>query len=413
MGCREYKAFTYERSAAHILSPEMERPPFWTRAFVVGIPGAELKVIHTIAHLIRVALPLFLRGEPPFEVFEMQTCNLVENQPSLVVYDAIAGGTGVADWLGRGNNFQKVLESALSILESCPCESGCRGCTSIHDCHIPNSKSATCELDKIGTIRLLAEILGKEVDDLIKFRTKAIELSEDVHKMVQHLVDFVFPHKLGLEIEQPANIQVKPNLDSRFRGIYFSANNKVWVMPLKEMDMLMVLAHEYAHNWQWQGKNRMCAALMEASMVPYFDGKLFIEGFAQWVEYKVADYYGYRVEMDQIHFAHYNEYAEGFQVLRWIEDAGGAGKVMEFIRTGKLTLDGQDIPLERMIDRSGVRARLQDWKNRFETTPPDNDVDVPVEETEDPQEDGLDSSTKDPDTDEKESAGPKTEVEPD
>jgi len=49
----------------------------------------------------------------------------------------------------------------------------------------------------------------------------------------------------------------------------------------------MVLAHELTHNWQ-HDQNNMNDSLFDNGLP--FNGKIFIEGFAQWVSFKIMDF---------------------------------------------------------------------------------------------------------------------------
>jgi DEAD/DEAH box helicase domain-containing protein len=386
-GYQSYDSYTYdEKGTKSKIEPPFQREGFDTRAFFLGIPGAEKIVLHTINHLIRAVLPMYLRGNPAYEIVELEKFSPLEDSPALMIYDAIPGGTGVADWFARGNNLKIVLASALDVLTTCPCTNGCRGCVEIHDCHLPGD-DMKCQLDKIGATKLLGEILGIDTQQQIKHRVDKMEFAEEIFNIRKRIVEFIFPHKLDLMIEDVADLSVVDKLFGSAIGAYYPGTNEIRILPAKEQDVITVLAHEYAHNWQWKGSPGMSADLMDASKVPYYRGKLFIEGFAQFIEYKVADYYGFRNTMEEIHFRHYDEYAEGFQVLIWMQDNYGSMKVNEFIRTGKLIVNGTEISLEEMLERSKVKSRLKDWETRYKANPPDDDVVTEDHSDEDDDED--------------------------
>jgi hypothetical protein len=377
VGQQKLQATTSEPSKEGFEFP-FEREPFNTRAFYLTWDDAQAVVMHTLSHLLRTVLPMFVTHvDEAMETVELDTCEIFGGAPALVVYDALPGGTGVADWLGTGNNLEQVLAKAFDVLVACPCTRGCPGCLHIPNCHT-SPLDAECSLDKMQTIQTLGRVLAIDTTSTIKHRTESIELSEVVHQLAEHLYDYVFPHKLDMNIGEPAEAVVilpdEAHEELRGRCYYSMAENRVCVLPCRHDQMMTTLAHEYAHNWQRKGTAPMSSALMDAAHVPYFDGKLFIEGFAQWVEYKVAEYYEMRWDLDQIQFHHYDEYSEGFQVLRWIEQQAGSGKVMEFIRSGELVLNGESVDLERMIRESGVQARLRDAERRYKKEPPVDDV---------------------------------------
>ena len=159
--------------------------------------------------------------------------------------------------------------------------------------------------------------------------------------------------------------------------------DQVRVRPCPFQDMIAIIAHEYAHNWQWRGRNRMDPKLRDPKHVTYFGGRLIVEGFAQWVEYKVSEYYGFKERMEEIKFRHFGEYLEGYHLLSWLDENFGAAKVLSFVRSGELRINGQEIGIEALLDLAGVRARLLDTAGQFETKPPDDDVVSEPEEPED------------------------------
>ena len=141
--------------------------------------------------MIRSAISLRLYENKAFELIEMPKCDWLENNPSVLLYDNIPGGTGVADWLADGRNLEDLLRLCFDILVSCPCESGCRGCTTIHNCH-HTSNAYSCDVDKIGTINYLGKILGEEAEKEIQVRTEKINNLVEIEHIKRHIVEFIF-----------------------------------------------------------------------------------------------------------------------------------------------------------------------------------------------------------------------------
>jgi len=374
-----YNSFTYDSPVRTKPGKSFLREPFITRIYQFSILGAPQEVHCTLANLIRVVLPLFIREvDEKYEVMVIEEGLLVDGDSALVVYDSMEGGTGVADWFARGNNLQRVIEKAYDVLVSCPCSEGCRGCI-----EIPVRINDPSSMDKVETIRVLSEVLAENGDEVISQRTDVISSTEAISPLVNEIVHYIFPHKLGMHIKDVAEhiVVTQEDLSANVSGTYFSGPNEVHVKPHNLMDMIAILAHEYAHNWQYRGMDPMCRDLMDNKHVPYFDGKLLVEGFAQWVEYKVADYYGFREVMDQVKFRHFDEYKEGFEALKWIDDNGGASKVMEYIRTGRLVIKDREMDLERLLKESDVKSRMRDQLKAYKENPPEDDiaVDIPVD----------------------------------
>ncbi len=141
--------------------------------------------------------------------------------------------------------------------------------------------------------------------------------------------------------------------------------------------MIATLAHEYAHNWQHCGVPQgMAPTLRDEQVIPFFGGRLFVEGFAQWVEFKILDHYGFRQNVDSIVFRHYDSYGEGFVAIKWLEDQpeGGVQSVIHFITTGEVKLGNRVISLDEFLTASHVKSRLLDAQIRFQQNPPPNDT---------------------------------------
>jgi len=375
LGCQVYDSFSYDRKGGVIkIDPALTREKFETKAYFIGVPDADIKTLHTITHLLITLAPIYLLKEPAFEIFVKDKCEIFTDIPAIVVYDSIPGGSGVANWFSQSGNLKSILKEAFNLLVACPCTSGCSNCIEIHNCHHRDLSKEGCELDKNGAIILLGKMLNINTETLIKHRNEKMELAEQISRIKNEIVEFIFPHKLDLFIKEVASLRVVDSLHASVIGTYNPSNNEVQVLKAKEEEIITVLAHEYAHNWQWKGEPSMAQNLMDPNEVPYFNGKLFIEGFAQFIEYKVADYYGFQRVMKEIHFRHYDEYSEGFQVLIWIQDNFGSNKVYEFIRSGHLIIDNKEISLDEMLERSNVKNRLTDLEEKYKTNPPDEDI---------------------------------------
>jgi DEAD/DEAH box helicase domain-containing protein len=74
-------------------------------------------------------------------------------QPTVIVYDAVPGGAGVAE-LGF-EAADRHLQATLDSIRACPCEAGCPSCVQSPKCGNGNEP-----LDKAGAVALLAAVLG-------------------------------------------------------------------------------------------------------------------------------------------------------------------------------------------------------------------------------------------------------------
>jgi DEAD/DEAH box helicase domain-containing protein len=135
-----------------------------TRAFWYVIPPAVLEeagvaardwpgALHAIEHAAIGMMPLFTICDR-WDVGGVST-PLQEDTggPTIVVYDAHAGGSGVAE-LGYDAG-DRHLRATLDVISSCPCEQGCPSCVQSPKCGNGNEP-----LDKAAAVAVLRQLLG-------------------------------------------------------------------------------------------------------------------------------------------------------------------------------------------------------------------------------------------------------------
>jgi DEAD/DEAH box helicase domain-containing protein len=79
-----------------------------------------------VAHLVRNVAPLFLMCDPRDLGVFSEVKSVFTREPTLFVYDAIAGGVGLSERLYSAQ--AQVLQGALEQVQSCPCDCGCPAC---------------------------------------------------------------------------------------------------------------------------------------------------------------------------------------------------------------------------------------------------------------------------------------------
>lgn len=82
--------------------------------------------------------------------------------------------------------------------------------------------------------------------------------------------------------------------------------------------LTVVIAHEFAHAWQVEN-------------APNQGDPMLIEGFAEWLAFKVATAYGYEHELDRIR-AQQGLYGDGFRYFRKIEKQKGEAGAFQFYK---------------------------------------------------------------------------------
>jgi DEAD/DEAH box helicase domain-containing protein len=116
-------------------------------------PGAWPGALHAAEHAAIGMLPLFTICDR-WDVGGVSTPRHQDTgAPTIVIYDAHAGGSGVAE-LGF-EAADRHLQATLDIIASCPCETGCPSCVQSPKCGNGNEP-----LDKAAAAALLEALLA-------------------------------------------------------------------------------------------------------------------------------------------------------------------------------------------------------------------------------------------------------------
>jgi DEAD/DEAH box helicase domain-containing protein len=114
------------------------------------VPGA----LHAVEHAGIGILPLFTICDR-WDVGGVSTPLQPDTgRPTIVIYDGYPGGVGIAELGFRAG--PRHLEATRSVIERCPCQSGCPSCVQSPKCGNGNEP-----LDKAGALALLRAILGE------------------------------------------------------------------------------------------------------------------------------------------------------------------------------------------------------------------------------------------------------------
>lgn len=116
----------------HVRLPETDMHTtamWWTLpdALCARLPNDALKNgMLGVANLLRIVAPLYLMCAPQDVAVLYQVKSPLTDKPTVIVYDNCPGGVGLAQ---KAYNMQEILlDRALDIVESCPCECGCPSC---------------------------------------------------------------------------------------------------------------------------------------------------------------------------------------------------------------------------------------------------------------------------------------------
>lgn len=146
--------------------------------------------------------------------------------------------------------------------------------------------------------------------------------------MKQRLNMAIAPSQLAsLEVESDPKVSDRP-----VGGYYDSSGNRVVIhCGYQGGQAEAVVTHEYTHNWQSQPPDNfsvpsVCNSLSEA------DQRLLLEGFAEWVTYKILQARGHVKEMRSIDLRDGDEYGDGFDFYQALEASQGQAGVFNFLQ---------------------------------------------------------------------------------
>ncbi|HEB52838.1 MAG TPA: DEAD/DEAH box helicase [bacterium] len=88
--------------------------------------GGEASCLQGIASLLQGLVPLFVRVDPGDVRVVAEALHPHFEAPTLVLYDRIPDGVGLAERMFHGH--RELLEAATALLERCRCRSGCPSC---------------------------------------------------------------------------------------------------------------------------------------------------------------------------------------------------------------------------------------------------------------------------------------------
>lgn len=281
---------------------------------------------HEIEHILKIFIPVFFPQiyKHLFIFYYGQDVYLIPTASyfSSVVYTLY-------------NEINQILkdEFLFSFIKSCPCISGCPLCLKILDCVEENS------LDKAKLLQNLSKD-GKDYEFLLK-GLKCRDAQPEYEKIRNRILE-LFKNHLGIAIKSPVNIFCVNDLGKNVLGIFDNKKVKV-IEKLTMRDAIEVIAHEYAHNYQKEGNL-------------FSEKKIILEGFAEWVAFKILSFYGLIENMKKMKLREYDCYGQGFNLLYWLEQKIGFYGVIDFIKNGKaVSLEtNKEYDLNRIIKESGI-----------------------------------------------------------
>jgi len=188
---------------------------------------------------------------------------------------------------------------------------------------------------------------------IFRFKKEVPEPEIRLHLTMRwaEVIPKLFKTKLEMTINNLADVHIDGDrfTNTNVVGLYALGGNQIYITDkLTEAFCVQILAHELAHNWQFTGNIH---SSMLSEELPA-NGLIVIEGFAEWVSYKICDLLGLHEQMKGIDLlkidggryiqpdgssaqVSQNEYSVGFQFIHWIETTvTGAFGLIELMKTG-------------------------------------------------------------------------------
>jgi len=247
---------------------------------------------------------------------------------------------------------------------NCICEVGCFNC--LFDTRFQSRSKESKLPSKNSLFRVVADLKRyKGIEDVIRVRAsndkvEPASLNEILVTWRGTIIN-LFKERFEIVINDQYDI-TKAKLEQNILGLCNHTNKTISISEtLAPLHLIVeVIAHEYAHNWQ----NEYMSNLLKDSNLP-FKGKLLIEGFAQWMAFRVMDYFGAHTNLNEITLrgvdvTNPDEYGLGFRLCRHIEgEYGGFSGLIDFIINGYLIdTKGNKVDHISIIEKSPIKPYL-------------------------------------------------------
>lgn len=273
-------------------------------------------------------------------------------------------------YLINDNNVKELLERALTILIDCPCTNGCNGC-------LINFKTEKNDFSKKELIEYLGKLLKKDnLENILRWKYEGIgqidSYRKDMIKCREVRVNIfnILNYKASMFINDPFQEKFISSDDAKWIssvGLCHGGHKTVYIRPgFREDIFTEICAHEYTHNWQFEGNLHPLFQYFNKDDTNdkkniWFEGKIFIEGQANFFAAKVMDYYGLRDMVYANEVQSYGQYREGLILLNYLEKKFGLIKLNYILKESKFDestpVTKDDINL--WYDDSGVKNLIR------------------------------------------------------
>ena len=277
--------------------------------------------IHAIEHAMKSLYPLLALSNRTDVGGICYPLHPQLGKGAIFIYDYYPGGIGLAE-----NGFKmldRLLDMALSLVETCDCESGCPSCI-----HFPTCGAGNVPLDKAGCIHLLQRLTGRE------------HVDPGAQSIVEH--DDEAPIFAAWEIPEPASQEQAPerphfvvfDLETRRSAAEVGGWNRAYLMG---MSLAVVWdSRQQAHTtYLEEDVETLLAHLQRADLVVGFNVVGFdysvLRGYTTFdfgtlntldILREVHAQLGYRLSLDSLGSVTLGtpKSADGLQALQWYRE---------------------------------------------------------------------------------------------
>ncbi|MBN2400902.1 MAG: hypothetical protein JXN64_00740 [Spirochaetes bacterium] len=274
------------------------------------------------------------------------------------------------NYIINDNNINDLLSRALDILIDCPCQSGCPGC-------LESFKSPKISFSKKELIDYIGDLIRKDnLTNIKRWKYEGIgqvgDLRGDMDKFrqIRNKVFDILQYKANMIINNPYQEKFISADDKKWissAGLCHPAQKTIYIQPGFNEDIFTeICAHEYTHNWQFEGNLNNFFWYFNKSNIDdinniWFSGLAFIEGQANFFSAKAMDYFGLREMVYHNEVYSYAQYREGLILLNYLEKKYGLINLNHILKEAKLS-DGSPVTSELIYewyDESGIKGLVQ------------------------------------------------------
>ncbi|MFH1279283.1 MAG: hypothetical protein ABIK65_12995 [Candidatus Eisenbacteria bacterium] len=364
-----------------------------------GDSGHGASVVHGVAHLLRSALSV--------EQGSLHSrLQFVATESSIYIYDdLLRSAQAIAD-LDTEGAILSAFRRAWRILADCPCDedSGCCGCLHDWSCSDPGHGNGPGDplLNKWATLGFLSDVLGDDqeahVQAALLGEKRSVSSNGKLRQMKEKCLRVMADKQRSL-VRRPYRFRLATEDDVRntgggWAGLCRHGKKMILIVPgFSEAKTQDIVIHEYFHNFQGEGNLgprlrhyrdwdmdgpwgvhsfrplrflRGLSPLFHPQNIP-FQGKLFVEGSANWSVVVSSDFWGSKTRFIENKLSGSNEYLEGYNAVNWVQVPYGVVRTLEFLRNG--TIAGSVLTIRDVIENSPAAANIRDQGKTANNSP--------------------------------------------